>query len=589
MSALIGGQIDGGGQLPAELEQLLQSVESGTTAVSGLSGVAEVAAPVVAWAALVPIIVLALGALLLLTLASLLRTRLGPGFFTGWTIGVGLVSFVTAIPVWAQIQGWEQSFLWWDPSTTAAGPFSTLGGAMGVDGFSVLLTMLIALSVVVCALVMSGYARREGDRHVEGNVLLLLSAVGAVVMVGANDLIVLFLGLETLSMAVYVLAAMNLRRVESQEAGLKYFVLGAFSSAFFLYGIAMVYGGTGSTSLVSITDFLSTNLLLGGSSVLVLLGIALMVAGFAFKIAAVPFHAWSPDVYDGAPTASVAFMASVVKVAAFAGMVRVLVVGFDTFAADWRPILQVLAVLSLVGGALLAVVQTNIKRLLAYSSISHAGFILLGVEAASDQGNRAVLVYLVAYTFMVIGSFAVVSIVGRTGDAMHSVDAYRGLGRVSPALAVTFTFLLLSQAGVPFTSGFYAKFYAVVAAVDAQSAWLAVVAMLSAVVAAYLYLRLVVTMWFVAPGDQSPSRGLFIPASTGVALVVCVAVTLFIGVAPDPLTEVVDKAQPVIVQPPAIPVAVDPDALDIDELLSLIGGNDPGGAGAAQTPSAGGR
>jgi NADH-quinone oxidoreductase subunit N len=378
---------------------------------------------------------------------------------------------------------------------------------------------------------------------------------------------------------------MNLRRVESQEAGLKYFVLGAFSSAFFLYGIAMVYGGTGSTSLVDITDFLSTNLLLGGSSVLVLLGIALMVAGFAFKIAAVPFHAWSPDVYDGAPTASVAFMASVVKVAAFAGMVRVLVVGFDTFAADWRPILQVLAVLSLVGGALLAVVQTNVKRLLAYSSISHAGFILLGVEAASEQGNRAVLVYLVAYTFMVIGSFAVVSIVGRTGDAMHSVDAYRGLGKVSPALAATFTFLLLSQAGIPFTSGFYAKFYAVVAAVDAQSAWLAVVAMLSAVVAAYLYLRLVVTMWFVAPGDQTPSRGLVIPVSTGIALVACVAVTLFIGITPDPLTKVVDKAQPVVVQPPA-PVANGTGDLDVDQLLGLLG---EGGAGGAQTPVTGGR
>jgi NADH-quinone oxidoreductase subunit N len=585
VSALLLGQIDGGGQLPAELDQLLQSVDSGT---GGATGVAEIVAPVVAWSALVPVIVLALGALLLLTLASLLRGRVGPGFFTGWTIGVGLVSFVTAIPVWAQVQGWEQSFLWWNPADTAPGPFSTLGGAMGVDGFSVLLTMLIALSVVVCALVLSGFSRREGDRHVEANVLLMLSAVGGVVMVGANDLIVLFLGLETLSMAVYVLAAMNLRRVESQEAGLKYFVLGAFSSAFFLYGIAMVYGGTGSTSLVSITDFLSTNLLLGGSSVLVLLGIALMVAGFAFKIAAVPFHAWSPDVYDGAPTASVAFMASVVKVAAFAGMVRVLVVGFDTFAADWRPILQVLAVLSLVGGALLAVVQTNVKRLLAYSSISHAGFILLGVEAAGEQGNRAVLVYLVAYTFMVIGSFAVVSIVGRTGDAMHSVDAYRGLGKVSPALAATFTFLLLSQAGIPFTSGFYAKFYAVVAAVDAQSAWLAVVAMLSAVVAAYLYLRLVVTMWFVAPGDQTPSRGLVIPVSTGIALVACVAVTLFIGITPDPLTKVVDKAQPVVVQPPT-PVADGAGDVDIDQLLGLLGGDGAGAGGAAQTPATGGR
>jgi NADH-quinone oxidoreductase subunit N len=219
----------------------------------------------------------------------------------------------------------------------------------------------------------------------------------------------------------------------------------------------------------------------------------------------------------------------------------------------------------------------------------------LGVEAASDTGTRAVLVYLVAYTFLVIGSFAVVSIVGRSGDGMHSLDSYRGLGRVSPALAGTFTILLLAQAGVPFTSGFYAKFYAVIAAVDAQSAWLAVVAMLSAVIAAYLYLRLVVTMWFVAPGDQTPAPGLPIPATTGVALVVCVAVTLFIGITPGPLTSVVDEAPPVVVEPPVEQVA---DAPGLDSLppglLDALGGGGAGGQdpltvdpGGAETPAGG--
>jgi len=539
----------------------------------------EVVPPVVDWAALVPLIVLALGALLLLTFASLLRGRVGLRFFTAWTALVGLGAFVTAIPLWARVQGWADGFAWWDPADTPAGPFSTLGGALGVDGFSVLLTMLIALAVVVCSLVVAGQAARDGETRAETHVLLLLSAVGGVVMVGANDLLVLFLGLETLSLAVYVLAAMNLRRVQSQEAGLKYFVLGAFSSAFFLYGIAMVYGGTGSTSLADITSFLSTNLVVGNSSLLVLVGIALMVAGLGFKVAAVPFHSWSPDVYDGAPTSSVAFMASVVKVAAFAGMVRVLLLGFDTFAADWRPILQVLAVLSLVGGALMAVVQTNIKRLLAYSSISHAGFILLGVEAAGTQGTRAVVVYLVAYTFLVIGSFAVVSIVGRSGDGAHAVDAYRGLGRVSPALAATFTFLLLAQAGVPFTSGFYAKFYAVIAAVDAQSAWLAVVAMLSAVVAAYLYLRVVVLMWFTAPGEHTPAPGLRIPATTGWALAACTAITLFIGLLPGPLTSLADEAPAVIVEP-ADPLAGSGGGDLPADLSDLLGGAGvPTGAG----------
>lgn len=226
----------------------------------------EVVPPVVDWAALVPLIVLALGALLLLTFASLLRGRVGLRFFTAWTAAVGLATFVTAIPLWARVQGWADGFAWWDPADTPAGPFSTVGGALGVDGFSVLLTMLIGLAVVVCSLVLAGQAGRDGETRAEAHVLLLLSAVGGVVMVGANDLLVLFLGLETLSLAVYVLAAMNLRRVQSQEAGLKYFVLGAFSSAFFLYGIAMVYGGTGSTSLADITSFLSTNLLVGNST-----------------------------------------------------------------------------------------------------------------------------------------------------------------------------------------------------------------------------------------------------------------------------------------------------------------------------------
>jgi NADH-quinone oxidoreductase subunit N len=527
-------------------------------------------APVVDWPALLPLVVLALGALLLLTVASLARGRVGLRFFTGWVAATGLVSFVVAIPLWARVQGWSNALWWWDPADTPAGPYSTVGGALGVDGFSVLLTMLIGLAVVLCALVLHGYAERDGATHVEHHVLLLLSAVGAVVMVGSNDLIVLFLGLETLSLAVYTMAAINLRRVQSQEAGLKYFILGSFSSAIFLYGIALIYGGTGSTSLVGIADFLSGNLLLGSSSTLVLLGISLLVVGFGFKVAAVPFHAWSPDAYDGAPTSSVTFMASVVKVAAFAGMVRVLVLGFDTYAADWRPVLQALAVLSLVGGALLAVVQTNVKRLLAYSSINHAGFLLLGVEAAGAQGSRSVVVYLVAYTFMVIGSFAVVAIMGRSGDGMHQLSSYRGLGKVSPALAATFTFFLLAQAGVPFTAGFYAKFYALIAAVDAQSAWLAVVAMLSAVVAAYLYLRLVVSMWFVAPGDDTPPRTLAIPLATGTAIVVCAAVTLFVGVLPGPLTSLADDATPVLVTP-AEPVASEADQPSLEELFGSLG------------------
>jgi len=512
----------------------------------------ELVTPSVTWAALAPLLVLSLGALLLLTFSSLARGRVGRGTYTLWTVTTGVVTLVVSVPMWARVQGWD-AFAWWDPATTAPGPFSTLGGAAGIDGFSILMTMLIAIAVIIVALVADDYTEREGLEGPELYVLLLLSAAGGVVMAMANDLIVLFLGLETLSIAIYVLAALDLRRSQSQEAGFKYFILGAFSSAFFLYGIAMVYGGTGTTSLLGIKDFLATNLLLDGSGLLVLLGIGLLLVGFGFKIAAVPFHAWSPDVYDGAPSPVVAFMASVVKVAAFAGIVRVLVVAMETQAADWKPVIAVLAVLSLFGGALVAIVQTNVKRLLAYSSISHAGFILLGIHAAGPAGTQAVVIYLIAYTFMVIGSFAVVTLVAGTGDDRHAVADYRGLAASNPALAATFTLFLLAQAGVPFTAGFYAKFFAVLAAVDAGAGWLAVLAMLSAVIGAYLYLRLVVTMWFLEPAEAGPAP-VRVPFGAGLALVACAVVTLWIGVFPDTVTTLAEKATPVLVQP-EIPVA----------------------------------
>ena len=532
-------------------------------------GSGELVTPSVTWLALLPLLVLVVSALLLLTVTSLARGRIGRGVITLWTVVTGVLALGAAVPLWARVQGWDEALWWWDPATTPSGPFSTVGGAVGIDGFSVLITMLIAVAVVIVALVADEHLRADGIGGPEPHVLLLLSAAGGVVMAMSNDLIVLFLGLETLSIAVYVLAAINLRRVQSQEAGLKYFVLGAFSSAFFLYGIALVYGATGTTSLIGIEDFLAGSLLLGSSSVLLVLGIALLLVGFGFKIAAVPFHSWSPDVYDGAPTPVVAFMASVVKVAAFAGMVRVLVVALGGFSADWRPVVDALAVLSLVGGALAAIVQTNVKRLLAYSSISHAGFILLGVEAAGTQGTRAVLVYLVAYAFMVIGSFAVVGLVERNGGGI-TLDGYKGLGRSNPALAGTLTLFLLAQAGVPFTAGFYAKFYAVIAAVDAGSAWLGVVAMLSATIAAFLYLRVVVAMWFASP-EGEPLRPIPVSVATGAALVACAVATLGIGLFPDGLTNLVDQADPVIVR------VADPSTAQPTAALPLDAGSLEGG------------
>ncbi len=276
------------------------------------------------------------------------------------------------------------------------------------------MTIVICAAVILTALIADDYLRREGLDGPELSILVLLSASGGVIMASANDLIVMFLGLEILSIAVYVLAAMHRKRLSSQEAGVKYFVLGAFSSAFLLYGIAFVYGGTGSTNLVRIVDYFSTSVV--ASNGLILAGLALMLVGFGFKVAAAPFHWWTPDVYQGAPSPVVAFMASAVKAAGFAGLLRVFYLGFDSWQDDWKPIVFALAALTLLVGSILAVVQTNVKRMLAYSSISHAGFMLVGVQVATGLGVAAVLFYLAAYTFMVAGSFAVVTLVGRAGD-----------------------------------------------------------------------------------------------------------------------------------------------------------------------------
>ncbi|MCX7620586.1 MAG: NADH-quinone oxidoreductase subunit N [Acidimicrobiales bacterium] len=521
---------------------------------------APIPTPPVLWAALLPILVLGIGGLVLLTISSLLKKGAPRGFYTLYTVMVAGLSMAAAVPLWAKVNGWTKIAwwdfrdLWWQSLPTEAGPFSTLGQAIGVDGLSVFLILLICIAVILGSLLSDDFLLREGLEGPETYALLLFSACGGVIMAMADDLIVLFLGLETLSIAVYVLAASHLKRAQSQEAGLKYFVLGGFSSAFFLYGIAMLYGATGTTNLVAMKDFLSRSI--PANNALLLIGFALLLVGFAFKVAAVPFHAWSPDVYDGAPTPSVAFMASGVKAAGFAGLVRVFVVAFGQYAADWQPIVYALAVLSLVVGSVLAIVQNNVKRTLAYSSVSHVGFILIAVEAATPAGIQAVLFYLASYTFMVVGSFGVVTLVGRVGDGRHSLDDYKGLGRTNPLLAAIFTVFLLAQAGVPFTAGFVAKFYAVIAAVDAGSTVLAVIAMISATIAAFLYLRIIVAMYMTDSDGRSASpvsraERIRIPFATGLSLLLCVLTTVGVGLLPGPLTELSAKGTPSLVREPA--------------------------------------
>ena len=491
-----------------------------------------ISTPDIEWSALVPLLVLIGTAMALMVVSAITRTKPFRGMYATVTSVAAVAAAASAWPLWERVQ---------DPDR---GPYSVVAGALGIDGFSLFMTAVICASVAVTAWLADAYLRREDMDGPELYVLVLLSASGGILMASANDLVVLFLGLEILSLAVYVLAAMHLRRVTSQEAGMKYFVLGSFASAFLLYGIALVYGATGTTNLVEILDFLSTNVLVDNG--LLLAGMAMLLVGLGFKVAAAPFHSWTPDVYQGSPTPVVAYMASGVKAAGFAGLVRVFYLGFDTYRVDWQPIIYALAVLTLLVGAVMAVVQTDVKRMLAYSSINHAGFFLVAVQAANETGIEAVLFYAASYTFLVGGSFAIVAVVGRQGDDKHGVDHYRGLARSRPLLALTFSLLLFSQAGVPFTSGFFAKFYAISAAVDARSFPLAMVAMLTAVIAAFLYLRITVSMWM--SDEEADFSGLTVPRGVALVLGVSLVVTLGVGLFPHVLTGPAADATAVLVQ-----------------------------------------
>ena len=476
--------------------------------------------PNVEYSALAPMLVLVGGALALLTWVSLTRRRPAP-LWALVTVLVGLASLATSWVLWLDVG--------------EDGPVRAVANALVVDRFAVFFMVLVSAAVVVGALVGEAYLRREGFRGPEFYVLLLLSSTGAMIMAAANDLILLFLGLEILSIPLYVLVGLQTRRSASREASMKYFVLGAFSSALFLYGIALLYGATGSTNLDQVRRYLAANV--APARGLLMAGLVLLVVGLGFKVAAVPFHTWTPDVYQGAPTPVTGFMAATAKAAGFAGLLRVLFTTFSTLRLDWRPVVWVLAVLTLLVGSVLAIVQNDIKRMLAYSSISHAGYVLIGLEAGTRDGVTGALFYLLAYTFMVLGSFSIVTLVGRRGDARHGLDAYRGLSARRPGLALALAVLLMAQAGVPFTTGFLAKFLVISAAVKTGSAGgyaLALIGMLSAAIAAFFYLRVIGLMYMSQPDEAAEEEAgpVALPATTGAAVAVSVGVTLLFGLSP---------------------------------------------------------
>lgn len=482
--------------------------------------------PEVAWFSLSPLLVLVAGGTLLLVVAALTPS---------WPRG--LYAFVSAVTAGTAA---AMSMVLWD-DVTDEGPRTLVGGALALDHFALFATIAICVAVLLASLATDDHLEREGGQGPEIYGLYLLAAAGGVVMVAATDLIVVFLGLETLSIAMYVLAASHRSRLDSKEAGLKYFVLGGFSSAFFLYGIAMIYGATGSTRLSEITDVLASEIsVAAGSDAMLLAGIALLLVGLGFKVSAVPFHVWTPDVYQGAPSPVTGFMAAAGKVAAFAALLRILMTALSSRFDDWRPVIWALAVATLVVGSVLAAVQSDLKRMLAYSSVSHAGFILVGVEAAGHlngddpgRGISSALLYTLLYGVLASGSFAVVGLVSRRGEALTDVGALRGLSRERPVLAVAFTVLLLAQAGVPLTSGFVAKFGVIQAAVAERSYAVAIIAMLAAVVAAFVYLRIMIAMWITEPEpDDAGREPVRVPFATGVALLGAVGFTLVAGIVP---------------------------------------------------------
>lgn len=409
---------------------------------------------------------------------------------------------------------------------------AAFGGTYVRDSLTKSLQLIVVLTAILAVWVSGAYLERTRLETGEYYALLLSAALGALLMAASADLLLLFLGLETLSIPLYVLAAIARRDPKSQEAGMKYFLLGAFSTAFFLYGLALVFGAAGSTSLARVTAQAATG------SPLLLAGIGLLTIGLAFKAAVVPFHAWAPDVYEGAPLPVAAYMSVIAKVGAFAAMIRVFVLALPVADVPWGTALAVLSIMTMVLGNVAALLQTNVKRLLAYSSIAHAGFMLTGVIAANRGGTSAVVFYLLVYAVMTLGAFGVLLSLARRGEEADEISDLTGLASRSPALAGAMTLFMVSLAGLPPTAGFLAKLYVFSAVLDAGYVAVVIVAVLTSVVSAYYYLRVAYTMFI---GQSSPEVEFVGGRSLSAAIIVAAAGVLLLGIVPAPVTDYFER------------------------------------------------
>lgn len=397
-----------------------------------------------------------------------------------------------------------------------------------VDNYSLFFKIIFLITTALTILMSIRYLREEGFEHGEYYILVLFAAVGMMFMASAADLIIVFLGLETFSLSIYVLAGFFRTQPKSNESSLKYFLLGAFSTGFLLYGIALIYGATGTTNLKGVYEFVRQIQLL--TDPLLLMGMGLLIVGFGFKVASVPFHMWTPDVYEGAPTSITAFMSVGPKAAGFAAFLRVFSYALSALQTDWVWILWVLAVLTMTLGNVVAIAQKNIKRMLAYSSIAHAGYILVAMVAASELGTASVLYYMLAYAFMNLGAFGVVILYGRKGEENINISDYSGMASKYPLLAATMAIFMFSLAGIPPTAGFVGKFYIFSAAVKAGYIGLAIIGVLNSALSVYFYIRVTVMMYMRSP--ERELTALEMSPAMVIALIISVIGTLQMGITP---------------------------------------------------------
>ncbi|HEV3109077.1 MAG TPA: NADH-quinone oxidoreductase subunit N [Candidatus Binataceae bacterium] len=461
------------------------------------------------WLPILPLLIITVGAMVVLLVGVNVSDRDSEGL--GW---LSLVAIALAVATSFLLLGTQQV---------------TFSGALVADNYTAFFYVVILLAAAVIVLMSLDYVPEEGLPGAEYYALVLFATAGMMLMAAAGDLIIVFLGLETMSISVYILAGLARTDVRSNEAALKYFLLGAFSTGFLLYGIALIYGATGTIKLQPLTALIAGG---GNTSPMLLLGVGLLLIGFGFKVAAVPFHMWTPDVYEGAPTSVTAFMAVGVKLASFAAFLRVFMVHLLGVQADWSMVLWVLAVLTMTTGNIVALMQTNLKRMMAYSAIAHAGYILVAMTAGSSAAGAAILYYLLGYAFTNLGAFAVIIAMGRRGHPHETIADLRGLSTREPALAGAMAIMLFSLTGVPPLAGFVGKFSIFSAALSSGYVWLVVIAVLNSVTSVYYYLRPIVAM-YTDTGGAEVVRMRSRPALIA-AIAIAVIATIMIGIYPQP-------------------------------------------------------